>query len=410
VTGGIAIAVGIAVAAFFIHGWQYVGTDVYHGAGRTVLQGGSPYDFASKGGLLFIYPPFAVLPILPLAFLGVNFSFALWILLSVLALEITVWMSLGFVGTEPRSRKATLTLVLTAAALPLAPFVENFWFGQINLIVLLLIIGDLARKSERLRGVGVGIAAGIKLIPLIFIIYLLITRRLRAGISALASFAATVVVGFALLPQASARYWDGMFWDTSRILPDSSGYLTESLRGLIAPLPSDTRMLWLWMATAAVVGAGGLAIAAWAGRSGNESAGIVACAVTSLLISPITWAAHWVWCVVILIFWGQRAWRDGRRADKLGIGSYWLILHAYSYVSVLFLLGRLGISTGTRWAVKYSIAVGLSMLVAIAVSLWRNERRTARGPRFRSPLKQGQSLSLPGETPSSQPAGAGQKG
>ena len=45
-----------------------------------------------------------------------------------------------------------------------------------------------------------GIAAGIKLVPLIFIPYLLLTRRFRQAAVAAAAFAATVAAGFIVLP------------------------------------------------------------------------------------------------------------------------------------------------------------------------------------------------------------------
>ena len=84
-----------------------------------------------------------------------------------------------------------------------------------------LIIWDLCQPDTRAsrwwKGLGVGIAAGIKLVPLIFIPYLLLTRRFRQAGMAAAGFAATVAVGFTLLPADSGKWWlRGLFFNGGR--------------------------------------------------------------------------------------------------------------------------------------------------------------------------------------------------
>nr|WP_308280776.1 hypothetical protein [Streptomyces barringtoniae] len=39
-----------------------------------------------------------------------------------------------------------------------------------------------------------------------------------------------------------------------------------------------------------------------------------ACAVTALLISPVSWTHHWVWCVPLVL----RLWARGHRAAATG--------------------------------------------------------------------------------------------
>ena len=77
----------------------------------------------------------------------------------------------------------------------------------------------------RWTGVGVGVAAGIKLTPLLFIPFLLVTGRVRAAAIAAGTFAATVALGFAIAPSQAERYWlRGTFDDVRRIAPiDSTG-------------------------------------------------------------------------------------------------------------------------------------------------------------------------------------------
>jgi alpha-1,2-mannosyltransferase len=56
----------------------------------------------------------------------------------------------------------------------------------------------------------------------------------------------------------------------------------------------------LWVLLAAIIGVVGLAAAAELARSGRLTAGWVTCALTGVLISPISWDNHWVWLVPLL--------------------------------------------------------------------------------------------------------------
>ena len=58
---------------------------------------------------------------------------------------------------------------------------------------MFIIVADLCLPDSRWwKGVGIGLAAGFKLTPLIFIPYLLLTRRYRAAAVAAATFALTI--------------------------------------------------------------------------------------------------------------------------------------------------------------------------------------------------------------------------
>src|SRR6185312_11231249 len=119
---------------------------------------------------------------------------------------------------------------------------------QINLIILAVVLADvLAPSTRKWAGIGIGLVAGIKLTPAIFIIYLALVGRIRAAIVASVTGLVTVLIGFALLPSASRFYWfDHAFDDVKRItrFPPAS----TSLRGMILRLDYPT-----WIATALAV-------------------------------------------------------------------------------------------------------------------------------------------------------------
>jgi len=184
--------------------------------------------------------------------------------------------------------------------------------GQIELILMALVMWDLCQPDDRdWKGVGVGIAAGIKLVPLIFIPYLILTRKYRQAAVATGTFAATVALGFADLPKDSVQWWfGGLFAQGSR-----TGFVgwegNQSLEGMITRFAGSVAgSKPAWLAAAAVTLAIGLACAVILDRAGHPVVAVLTCALVATLISPISWDHHWVWIVpgiTALAVYGVRA-------------------------------------------------------------------------------------------------------
>jgi hypothetical protein len=210
-------------------------------------------------------------------------------------------------------------LLGSAAALLTEPVFRTMYLGQINLLLMALIIGDLRRPGDRpLKGVATGIAAGIKLVPLVFIPYLLLTRRFRAAAMAAAAFAATVALGFIVIPGDSADWWlHGVLFDDGR-----TGFVgwggNQSLNGILVRLAGSINgATGAWLVAALIAAAVGLTAAVLLDRAGHGMLAILATALVGLLDSPISWDHHWVWVVPGLMaaaYYASRAWRMGRRS------------------------------------------------------------------------------------------------
>ncbi|MBV9796220.1 MAG: DUF2029 domain-containing protein [Actinobacteria bacterium] len=268
-----------------------------------------------RSHLPFTYPPIAAL----IFALFSSFSFAVWqgalVIIDLLLLPAIGYAALR-IGGRSRLTAAALAFAVAAMALWLEPVYMTMFFGQINLVLLILGLADLALPDScRWKGIGVGLAAGIKLTPLIFIVYLLATRRIRAGLVSLATFAVTVVVGFIVLPTASHDFWFSNLEGKTRFTVQN-----QSIDGILARLlPGQVAGHNIWLASALVVGVAGLTVAALASRRGYELTGVVVCAVTGLLISPISWSHHWVWAVVpglaLTVAGDRRGWSERRWAN-----------------------------------------------------------------------------------------------
>ena len=223
----------------------------------------------------------------------------------------------------------------------------------------------------------IGLAAGLKLTPAIFAVYLLITGRRRAAATAAAVFAATVAAGFAALPASSAWFWAGRFASPGHVSPVQNPQ-NQSLYGALARAMHTAAILPVWLLLAAAVGVAGLALAAAASRRGDEALGFCLCAVTGLLVSPISWIHHWVIAIPALLVAGLaagRAYRAGNIATAVFIAAAITAIAMIGWTELAGDTPRSGWLALPAWVLLRSVCyvlIGLAVLVAGAWSQARS--------------------------------------
>ena len=174
--------------------------------------------------LKFTYPPFAAVVFALVSFIPWRVLPDISVLVNIAALLAALWFTFSGLGGRRGPTRLGATLLTAAAVLWTEPVLRTIYLGQVNLVLMALVIWDLCQPDTRRsgasrwwKGAGVGVAAGIKLVPLIFIPYLLLTRKFRAAAVACAAFAATVLAGFVVVPAESARWWlGGLFFNGGR--------------------------------------------------------------------------------------------------------------------------------------------------------------------------------------------------
>ena len=264
------------------------------------------YDWTGQHGVQFTYPPFAAVIFAAASVLPWTLLRWVMTLASLAALGLSLWLTFGALGYRDRPTvRLAGTLGVTALALVTEPVQQTLALGQVNLLLMLLIVADLLTagaadgpggRTRWWHGIGIGLAAGVKLTPLIFIPYLLLIRRYRQAATATATFASTVALGYAVLPRDSGRYWaHGLFLKADRIVfLGTRG--NQSLRGVLTRLAGSVNAGNApWIAAAVLVVIIGLAAAALLYRAGQPVPAMLACALTGLLVSPLSWDHHWVW-------------------------------------------------------------------------------------------------------------------
>jgi alpha-1,2-mannosyltransferase len=278
---------------------------VYRAGGEHVLAGAPLYAGGVLLDLPFVYPPFAAVLFATLALLPLGLLKVLWTAAGVGLLAFVVHRC------APRAGWPVVVLVAVVAT-ALDPVRTTLYLGQINIVLLALVAGDLlGRPGSRFRGVGVGLAAAVKLTPLVFVAYLVATRRWRAAATALTTFVAAAGLGFVVAPADSARFWlDGTFLAADRISA-VDGPSNHSLNGLLARLG----VVGPWpLLAAAVLGAATIVLAVRAHRAGEEPFAVTLCGLASAALAPFAWSHHYVWVVPLGVLLGARAVAGDRRA------------------------------------------------------------------------------------------------
>jgi alpha-1,2-mannosyltransferase len=306
------VTVNLAAVTFFLlsysqHGVRFgpygIDLDVYRIGGHAWLRGGDLYGrlppTADGTRLGFTYPPIAAVLLSPLSLMPMPVAGAVLALGTVALVAVVLRVVLRSLAGPPAGSWWALAWLLPAALL-LEPVRNTLTYGQINVVLMTLVMLDCLVDAPRWpRGALVGLAAAVKLTPAAFVLFFLLRRDYRAAMAAAVSFLATTGIGFLLAWHDSVRYWTGIVFETGRI--GRPGYAADqSLQAVLARAGLDPRTpagMAVWLALSVAV----LAVAGLGMRhalSASERCWALSLnALAALLISPISWSHHWVWCV-----------------------------------------------------------------------------------------------------------------
>jgi len=332
-----------AAAALYYAAWPLFGhtpyridIDIYQMGGQAWLDGRPLYRgdvlFHTPIGLNlpFTYPPLAAIVFCPFSWLHMpTASVAITLLTSALLILSTtlvlagldVWSTSAVVPGPAWLRRLWLAVVISAgASIWLEPITSNFAFGQINVVLMTLVIADcVPRRTPWPRGLLLGLGIALKLTPAVFLLYFLLRRDNRAALTALASFAGATLVGFALAWNDSWEYWTHTVLHTDRI-GETALNTDQNIAGALARLGlGEHDRFPLWVAACLLV----LAATVWAMRralrAGEPTVALVCVALFGLVVSPVSWSHHWVWVLPAVLVTGILAWR--RRNVALAVLS-----------------------------------------------------------------------------------------
>lgn len=273
---------------------------VFQDAGRALRAGQDLYseDFPTRSGFRFIYPPFGAIVFLPLAPLGATLAQVAWSAATIAA----VWAILAMAARRLELAGAkTLALALTGVALLFEPIRANLEFGQVNVFLFLLIAADVLGFTPRpVRGVLLGLAAGIKLTPAAFGLLFLVRRDWASLARAVATVGVTVALGHLVRPAESLHFWTTEFFVTDRgglldFVPNQalSGLLTRArLSPEVLDLPLN--VFFLVIAVTAAWGAWRLT------RADRPVDALLLVSLGVFTAAPVAVTHHWSGVIIAL--------------------------------------------------------------------------------------------------------------
>ncbi|QYN25126.1 glycosyltransferase 87 family protein [Amycolatopsis sp. DSM 110486] len=395
------VAIGVGIWGW-THEWGLgVDSAVYRGGALTLLHGDSLYDTNTLSTepwwalLPFTYPPTAALFFVPLALVPTQVAWGFLTAVSLGALALSVRISIGALprpeedGPRWWASPARSTIVFFVVFLGLEPVWRTIFLGQINLILMAMILLDmlvLGARGSRWGGVLVGVAAAIKLTPLVFLGHLFITGRRKDALRGLATFVVLQGLMFLINSHDAWRYWTATLPDTGRIGPVHWAG-NQSLNALM----NRATDLAPWASKAAMGIGLLLAIPAlWLlirfHRKGQALAALLVTAFWTLLMSPISWSHHWVWVAPLIVLLVSRlpkttpatAWKRW-----LGTG-----LVAFVFVSCVLLILPNGRNVELHWKVWQNVLgdayilmpVVLGVALILRWGLQRRARNRGSGP------------------------------
>jgi alpha-1,2-mannosyltransferase len=326
-----AVGVVSAVTRVLAHDKYGIDFDVYRAAGKAVLHGKSlfsPWLEQQMGKPLpYTYPPAAALVAVPfMAVSGVS-GYLIWNAFSLVLLFFVVRRAARPL-LERAEHPGVLLLLVVLLAYSLTPVQDEIGFGQVGIVLMAMCFFDCVPEKRRWpRGLLVGIATAVKLIPGLFIPYLWFSGRRRAAIVATATAIGCSLAGWLVLPGDSHTFWTSDVFNNSRV-GNNSYFSNQSLNGMLRrAFGPNVNALFLVLAVCIAIY--GLRQAVIAARAGDHLLGISMTALTGIIVSPVSWIHHLVWLAVVLLVLAGDGSNRRRVALALGLALFFSLRVPY---------------------------------------------------------------------------------
>ncbi len=384
------IALTIFFAVVLIVSARRPGSDfeVYVASGEAVLQGKDIYR-APLPRLNTGPPFFSVFCVIPalLERVSPTFGRGMWTVVNFAALLIVLVMASRLL--HGRRLPVASAPILVPLLLTLPYLLYHFQYHQVNLIVFALALGGLVLQEERRDGIGgllLGCAAALKVMPILFLPYLLYRRRWTAALST-----AMAAVAFSLSPGLilhwrrfgeSMSYWWALMqhnpvWDAGArnqsVLAMWDRILGHGCVPLVSPgvtyLPMSEAPVVrsAWLATVAVVSL--LVLVSFRGKPERGSLQIViewsAVFAISAVFGPVSWKHY----LVVLLLPNLLLWKLGHESPDLRVRR---MSTAALWGCFLINLAAVHVLWGSAWCLRLGMAscTTVATLILLGTLLW----------------------------------------
>ncbi|WP_308285861.1 glycosyltransferase 87 family protein [Actinoplanes hulinensis] len=353
----------LAVITLYFQRYALSTLAVEHAAIRGWLDGADLYAYRSPGNQAgAALPPALAMLLAPLTLLPLRAAGWLLAVAGVAALLLTTLVVAGPVARRHGRRRTPFVLAAAALALLSEPVRATIGLGRPELLILALLAADLIalRRADRARhriladlpgprrrsaldrgphwfpdrfrrrlrrswitgswaGVGSGLAAALCAVPLLFIVFLLLTKQRRAAVTALFTAAVVTLATLAVAPDETLSWYGTVMWELDRPAPVSAPD-NQSLAGVMARLYGfPAPPVLVWFAFGMLLLAVGLIRARSAHTDGDEVAAFTLVGLTGAITGPVSTSAETLWllpAVLVLADTGMRRRLGGGRLPR----------------------------------------------------------------------------------------------
>ncbi len=301
---GVALMAWTAAVAYADLGSRFsLDLRVYRAAAKSVLAGRDPYQLHfTSYHLPFTYPPAALLALSPLSLGSVHVVEALWWCVNALAVVAILYLGVRTALGIPKARSLCGAVAFAPiAGFAFEPLRSTTTYGQINIVLLFLVVVDITRTPQKVSGVLIGLAGAIKLTPLTYLLYFAVKGAWRPVVRGALTFVGVEALTFAVIPSESRAYWFHQVFDPGRTGTVGS-WRNQSWYGVVHRWPFTPHVAIVsWsILSLFTLGAGVFLVRQLVVRDRTIDA-IVALGMCAELISPISWSHHWAWIVLVPI-------------------------------------------------------------------------------------------------------------
>lgn len=414
---GLLLAVAVIGAGFYFSGRSEsdpgrYGNDfnVYYYAAREIVEGRDPYQNSIGDWTPYLYPPLLAELLVPLSVLPVRPAAYVWFLVSAASLIGGSWLVAkmgtgraanaetgnGAVEGDAASKERPGHQMLVAAASIAIVFrfaLDTFDLGQVNAIVASLVAAHVYlswRRRPVASALAFALAVSFKLTPLLLVCYHLARGRVRFALQCLGMLALITMLSFSLFGR---RATDAFATFVDRTVMNEQGFDfgydgNQSLRGVTArvktPMGATDRYVGGVGGEAArrrpssastiLVGLLLLGVAALATRRAQGEIAAAAPFVCLLVIlSPLSWKAHFVVLLLPAAFLILVAWRSAL-PWSVSLGSVGLVFLLFNVTSPKVIGLR-----AAEWADAHSLIFAGSMILFAASCLVRAQPPKVEG-------------------------------
>ncbi|MGX1914090.1 glycosyltransferase family 87 protein [Streptomyces phaeochromogenes] len=340
-----AVAVTAAVVVFLVAWYQVKNNQavdkplwmadikIYLGAAHQQLQGGDPWALNAQGWS-YLYPPPTPWLFAPLTKLSMNTVGLLYTTLNVTLLGYVVWAVLRRVMPGSPRRVLLTAVALIPVCSWFGPVADSLLLGNVDLLIMALVIADFVElRTTKAHGLLIGIATVLKFQSGLFVLFMLLDRRLRPALTATVTFLVVNLATLAAQPSQSRHYWSTVFPHLSERmggLPQAI-YSNSFLSTLVRVTHDETVARFLWIPLCGVVLVAAAVVMHRASRRDDEILAVVVCGLVSVTITSLSWVHYWVWIVPLAVFLLVRSVQRGSAPLACATLGLLAVFHARTY-------------------------------------------------------------------------------